>query len=274
MRKFKISDLCWLKKTNDLPSPKKILEFRDDNGINWLLLSGFVEWQEDTPPEIEKYQLPTRRLWYIIQSYLVSKKDVKKVFDWARGQNFMGRWMPESHQFYNVFLGEYPWAPAFIYYNIPYYNHDGWTDNAKSKKMPAKVLITDDEYLSSGSSIDCSTNETISVKLPAKWLVDNMNLNQPYIDGRFFDQNGDLIVFDPTLFEEDYPRVLLIKKDRFCRFLDNKGYSILWILLGEKNMIGGRYSGEEWLGRLEISGAYLLDSKDKITGDFTTRFVK
>ena len=128
----------------------------------------------------------------MVKSYLVKNRDKDKVFKWAKQQNFMGRWMPESHEFYHVYLGEYPWAPAFLYHYIPYYHHDGWTNGAMDKKIPAKILVTDDQYLSSGSSIDCSTNEAVSVKLPVKFIVDGMGLVQKHIDGRFFDKKGDL----------------------------------------------------------------------------------
>lgn len=263
----------WLKKTRDLPDPKKVIEFIDEQGIAWVALEGFVEWQEKTPPEQEKYNLPTRTLWYMVKSYLVRKKNKDKVFKWSKQQNFMGRWMPESHEFYHVYLGEYPWAPAFLYHYIPYYHHDGWTDGARDKKIPAKILVTDDQYLSSGSSIDCSTNEAISVKLPAKFIVDGMNLTQKYIDGRFFDRKGELAAFDPSVFDEEAPRNVLVRKDKLNDFLKRKGYALFWTLLGEKNMIGGGGIGQP-LGWLEIDGAYTLNEQSKIVGAKRSRFKK
>ena len=46
------------------------------------------------------------------------------------------------------------------------------------------------------------------------------------------------------------------------------------ILLGEKNMIGGTFYGEKWIGRLEISGAYSFNSKNRIDGSYEIRFTK
>jgi hypothetical protein len=265
------SDLSWLKKTDDLPKPKKVIGMKDDKGVGWLMLEGFVEWQGETPPEQEKYDVPTRILWYMVKSYIVKKNDLKKVFSWAKRQNFMGRWMPESHEFYNIFLAEFPWAPAFLYHYIPYFHHDGWTDNTTGKKIPAKILVTDDIYLSSGSSIDCSTDEAIRVKLPAKWIVDKMRLKQDFIDGRFFNKNDELVTFDPTVFNNTLPRILLIKKKNLCDFLNLKGYAIFWTLLGEKNMIGGRMIGR-LLGWLEINGAYTLNNRLKLIGSIKCNF--
>jgi len=269
----KISHSTWLKKSQDLPDPKQIIEFVDKQGNVWVALEGFVEWQEKTPPEQEKYNLPTRTLWYMVKSYLVRAKDKSKVFEWAKQQHFMGRWMPESHEFYHVYLGEYPWAPAFLYHYIPYYHHDGWTDGARDEKIPAKILVTDDQYLSSGSSIDCSTNEAISVKLPAKFIVDGINLIQSHIDGRFFDKSGELIAFDPSVFDDDMPGYVFIRKDKLINFLKSKGYALFWTLIGEKNMIGGGGIGQP-LGWLEIDGAYTLDGQNKIVGAKKSRFKK
>ena len=268
-----MSHSAWLKKSRDLPDPKKIIEFIDEEGIAWIALEGFIEWQEETPPEQEKYNLPSRRLWYMIKSYLVRARDGEKVFNWAKWQHFMGRWMPESHEFYHVYLGEYPWAPAFLYHYIPYYHHDGWTDGSRDKKIPAKILVTDDQYLSSGSSIDCSTSETISVKLPAKFLVDEMKLTQNYIDGRFFDNNGNLVAFYPPIFDEKAPSCVLIRKDKLVDFFRVKKYSLVWTLLGEKNIIGGGGIGQP-LGWLEIDGAYTLNGRYEIVGTKKTSFKK
>jgi hypothetical protein len=268
-----ISHSTWLKKVRDLPNPKQIIEFIDEQGNYWVVLEGFIEWQDETPPEQEKYNLPTRTLWYMVKSYLVRAKDKNKVFKWAKQQHFMGRWMPESHEFYDVYLGEYPWAPAFLYHYIPYYHHDGWTDGARDEKIPAKILVTDDRYLSSGSSIDCSTNETISVKLPVKFIVDGMNLTQSHTDGRFFNKSGELIAFDPSVFDDDMPRYVFIRKDKLIDFLKCKGYALFWTLLGEKNMIGGGGIGQP-LGWLEIDGAYTFDDQNKIVGVRKSRFKK
>jgi len=60
-------------------------------------------------------------------SYIVRKRDVNAFFDWARQQDFFGRWMPETHALYEVFLGEFFWSPAYAHFNVPYYHRDGWT---------------------------------------------------------------------------------------------------------------------------------------------------
>jgi hypothetical protein len=211
-------------------------------------------------------------LWYIIKSYLFKKRDKTRIMNWAKQQSFVGPWMPQSYEFDDVYLGEYPWAPAFLHRHASDDNHEDWTNRSRGNhRIPAKLLVTDDEYLSSGSSIDCSTLDSIRVKLPAKYLVDEMNLDEPYIDGRFFDASGDLAAFDPGVFSSDIPRYLLIRKDKLAAFLQATGCSILWTLLGEKNLIGGGVPGQP-LGWLEINGAYTFID-NKVDGSLRASFL-
>lgn len=260
-----ISCFKWLKEIQDLPDPKHIIEYTDEQGNNWLMIDGYIGWQEETPPEQEKYNLPTRRLWYMLKSYLVHAKDKNEIFKWAKQQNFKGRWMPESHDFYNVYLGEYYWAPAFLYYYTSIYQDEGWTDKIRDNSIPSRILVTDEHYNSSGLSRDCSTNESINIKLSAKFIVDKMNLDQTLTDGKFFDKNGELITFDPGIFDANMSRCIFIRKNKMIHFLKNNGYALFWTLLGEKNIIGGYSIGRQF-GRLEINGAYTLSKKNKIIG--------
>lgn len=268
-----LSDRSWIKKEKHIPMAEELIEVKDDKGGKWLILNGFVDWQEPIPPEEEKFNIPTRRLWYIIKGYFIKMNNQTKFTNWAKKQNFMGRWMPVSHEFYHVFIGEYPWAQSFLNVYKDYGFQNGWSTQSDRRKIPVKVLITDNLYVSSGSSIDCSVNEAISIKLPSKWIAVQMELQQLFGDGRFYDRNGDLVVIDPAVFDINAPRVLLIKKTPLLRFINSKNLGMVWTLLGEKNIIGGHTTPENWVGRLEVSGAYSMDRENTITGNVTCKFV-
>ncbi|NCT00289.1 hypothetical protein GW765_04935, partial [Candidatus Parcubacteria bacterium] len=159
------------------------------------------------------------------------------------------------------------------YHYIPFFNHDGWTNGGGRNKIPAKILVTDDEYLSSGSSIDCSCEQAIRIKLPAKWLIDKMKLKQKYTDGRFYDKAGELTAFDPAVFTNNAPPFVLIRKDKLCSFLRREKLDIFWTLLGEKQTIGGGGIGQPE-GWQEISGVYTLNANCDIVGSMTSEFKK
>jgi hypothetical protein len=263
----------WLKKVNDLPEPQDIINVIDENTVSWLILNGYVKWEEEIPPEEEQYHYSQKSICYMVQSYIVKSKNLRKIYNWAKNPSYSQEWMPESSGFSNsIFLGEYSWAPAFLYYHSDY---DDWTDESNfGSKIPVKVLITDDQYFRSGESTDCSTCEGIRVKLPANWLEKKMQINQTYNDGRFFDKNNELVTFDPTVFRKGIPEVLLMNKNKLCQFLGSKGYSIFWTITGNKRIIGETFSTNKPKGMLNISGAYRLDSRNKIVGIMNTKFEK
>jgi len=269
----KLSDGKWLQNKKDFPNIKKLIKVRDKRRKDWLILEGFFRWEQEYPPEEEKYEKPRRDLWIMVKSYLVKRKDLQKIYNWAIKQDFMGRWMPESHEFYTVFLREYPWAPSFVSINIPYYHHNEWTRGSKfdKAKIPTKILVTDDEYLKEGSGFDCSTDSGFAIKLPAKWIYDKMALLPTSIDGSFSNKKDEVIFQDPSV-TENGPKTLLADRKELTQFLVKNGYDIFWTILSEKGMIGGGIGAGYYPGRLEISGAYKINSKLKISGKLNTKF--
>lgn len=256
----------WIKNSKKLPNPFSVIELNDAEGKTWVVLEGFCEWQEETPPEYKKYDLPTRTLYYMLKSYLVKADHKDKFFSWSKKQRFYGRWMPESHEFIQVLLGEYPSYPAFLDARP-----NGWIDEVRhgKQKIPASVLVTDEGYLNEGSTHDCSIDESINVKLPAKWITDRMKLQQKYTDGRFYDGQGELVACYPFVFDRKPPSFLLMRKDKLITFLKKEKCSIFWTLLGEKQTIGGGGIGQPY-GWQEISGVYTLGTKDKLRGMMKT----
>ena len=132
----------------------------------------------------------------------------------------MNRWMPESGELHDTFLGEYPWASSFMDQYDP--NYDDWTDNSREKLIPGKVVVTADKYIMSSSSFDCSIDEGRNILLPAKKIVDEMRLRQLHMDGRFYDSSGDLVAFDPGVFRgyDWMPSGLLINKAKLLGFFE------------------------------------------------------
>jgi len=264
-------DVKWLRSSEDLPAIEPLIEVTNpDDGSRWLVLEAFYRWEQPTPSGEEPFGIPRRNIWYMLKSYIVKKSDMDELFDWAKKQNFMGRWMPESHEITRVFLGEFFWAPAFECHNIPYYHHDGWT-RGYNNRIPKELLVTTDQYMQEYSGYDCSIDETIHIYLSAKWVADSMCLCWKGVEGYFYDNKGNLVVLDPSV-RTPGPGALLINRDVFLKFLNDNGYDLLWTILGEKNIIGGRMSPDDWKGRLELTGTYRIH-KHNIEGVVNPKFI-
>jgi hypothetical protein len=204
-------DKTWIADSADVPDLKGLLIVTNPaEGSRWITLQGWYHWEEPVPPEEERFEKERREIWNLARCYLVRRKNFQQVFRWAKRQNFMGRWMPENHELWRVFLGEFPWAPAFRFQDQPYYSRDGWT-RGRDNNIPAPILSTVDEYLGESSSRDCSVHDTIHVTLPSKFIVEGMGLNWNGSEGNFFDSEGQLVAVDPSV-RGAGPRALLIRE--------------------------------------------------------------
>lgn len=264
------SDLKWLQKKSDLLDPKGVINITDDKGKDWLALKGIFVWQQDTPPDQEKYDYPTRELFYILKSFIVKKTDVKAITSWVLGKGY-GNWLPESHNWYETFIGEFPNSTSFKDMRG---DHNIWTKAHERGEdvNNTLVVVSDDAYLNE-FTLDCSRDENISMMLPSKFLVNKMKLKHPELDGRFRDKNGNLVIYATSVSEENKPSALVADKKSLLEFLDKNGYAIFWTIQGEKQFIGGSRSGsDKYRGRLEINGAYYFDSRHKLNGGMKSVF--
>jgi hypothetical protein len=247
----KSTNLEWLQDKDDLPSIEPLINIVNPKDESyWLALETCTSWNE--PVALGEERLARRQIWYMIKSYIVHKEDLDCVYDWAIQQDFMGRWMPESHESFQMFLGEFFWSPAFRYHNIPYFSRSSWT-SGRQNRIPREVLVTTDQYMQESSGFDCSIDESFSIYLPSQFLVDQMKLKWNGVEGYFFNQAGHLIAFDPSI-REAGPIACLINREALIKFLNQNGYDILWTFLGEKIIL----NDNPLHGRLEMSGAFRL----------------
>lgn len=260
-------DTKWLRDQTDVPDVRKIIEITNPQAkANWLCLDGFVKWETTNPIDEERYEKPRRELWLMIKSYLVNNKDVPQISRWTAKQNFIGRWMPEVVSCYDVLLGEFHWAKPYL---DQYGNDDEWIGGDESSLIPKKVLVPVEEYINEGSGFDCSTDTGIQIKIPSGLLAKKMNLRNA-LDGRFYDSEGNLLAFDPSLFEYG-PSALLLKRENFIEFLEENQLSIFWTVVGEKQVLDGSWDKGNWKSRLNINGVYWLKA-DKLNGKLSMTF--
>jgi hypothetical protein len=96
-----------------------------------------------------------------------------------------------------------------------------------------------------------------------------MGLKYSQTEGEFSNATNEAECFAPDVYF-DSKSYLLVKKNLFLKFLHKNNLNILWTVLGEKQIIGGRAFGAGYPGRLEISGAYYFEN-NLITGTLNTK---
>ncbi len=259
----------WISQRDDLPCPAELIDVVDSNATNWLVLEGHYDFGQPLPPESDRYDSSSRGIWYQLRSYIVRQEDLPVVYEWAKQQNFMGRWMPESNDTLHMFIGEHPWADVV--------KEDGfseWTDltrHGAGRPLPAQVMVTSQGYLWERASFDCSLEDSASCILPNQWLANALKLAWGGAEGQYFDNYGKLTAFDPSVMETG-PSALLVNKQSLTAYLQRSGYAIFWTLLGEK-LITGNMNELQTDGRLEISGTYTLEG-ESIIGELTSKLSK
>jgi hypothetical protein len=249
----------WVKRTNDLPDPAKIMQVTDCFKNKWLVLEIYPDWEEPVGLGIDKFEHPHKYLWYLIKSYIVKEKDYTKIVDWCSEQHFMGRWMPESRDMYQMFSREYYWSPAYRFFQKPYWGGQTWSaiSDRENDREVGKVMVTAECYLWE-EEYDCSKDETISFLKPTQVIFEGLDMQFGPKEGELLDEKGQPICFDPSV-SYGSPTCLLVREDSFNNFLKKNNLRIFWTVLGEKWVRGGGFSGDYPSDRLEFSGVYTFD---------------
>jgi hypothetical protein len=254
----------WVIQTDDLPNIEHLLNFlRTSDGSRWHNVHGYFNWRQPVPADHDSHDVERRELWYIINTYLIQTEDVAAFKKWAKDVDFWGRWMPESPEYYEMFLGEYGWSPAAQYFQQQYcrdHGDDGLVQ--PNHDCPVKLKLITLKYLSESGGFDCSVDETFSLRLPIFNIVKLVGLKWSGDAADYFDQEGNLAVFDPTA-HENGPTALLFREDLFREFLAREKLTVCWSVIGEKRVIGAGFSPRDQEA-LHISGAYVLDENGPV----------
>lgn len=261
----------WLNDSSNLPNMEEIIQITDVKGEDWLVLEGFPSWSEPRKIGEEKWDQPHKELWCQIRSYIVKDDEFHPFKDWAIKQDFMGGWMPESGDRYEMFSREYYWSTTQDYFMTEYFGGIEWTDvqDQQSGKYIAKVNVTAQGFLWE-EEFDESKEETIRFLKPSPLVYNGMELIYSQREGEFIDNLNEAQCFATNVYHnsESY---LLVKKSSFLKFLNEKNLKIVWTVLGAKEIFGGRSFEAEYHGRLELSGAFYFEN-NTLTGKLNTKF--
>lgn len=255
-----IENKSWLEIKDDYPDPEKIINLTLDNN-EWLILESHLDWEEPELIGNERYACPQKRLWYQIRSYIVKKDNFESIILWLKNKNFMGRWMPESIERWEIFDREFYWSPAYNYFFEIYNEGDQFQriySDRSCKEIVGEVTVTTEMNIWE-SGYDKSFVKSSGLK-PCNEIFSHMQLKYGDEEGFYYSLENEKICYDLSeLFSVGSN--LIIQKDNFLNFLEENGYSIFWTILGEKNIIGN-YDRDDYGSWPSISGVYYF--KDNV----------
>ena len=171
---------------------------------------------------------------------------------WAERQDWFGRWMPEGPTASATYFGEWPWHPSATIFGDERCEIE--SRRYQAGEAPTNVLPTWADYHWEG---DASLPDGANAVLPAAWIVKHQNLRWHQGSFAFQRAAGQVVVRDPTSHILG-PSALLFAEDSMRQLLDAEGSSLVWTVLGEKNISGGPRDRSR--GVLVISGVGALES--------------
>jgi len=258
----------WIRMSSDLPDPTKIIEITDTEGIQWLVLETHPVWNENSDIFKDRWEQVKGTLWYQIRSYLVSNTDLPNFKNKLKEIFYRGS-MPEARNNSTIFSREYHWSPAYEFFLNPYYNGEQWIVVNESKKGAkiGKVYRTT-EYYNWEKGRDFSKESTIGFYKPTKMIREALEMCYSRVEGEFVNIEGQKLCFDPSVTTRCISS-LLIRKDKLSIFLQENNLSLIWGVVGEKQVSARTWAKGEYPGRMNIWGLFSLEN-DIVNGKLST----
>lgn len=257
---WKMDNKEWINFTGDIQNPKNSIFFTDDSGQEWIALDSSPNWIEPIKKGIDKSSIVYKKAWYILDSYVIPNEHIDEFKAWAEHQSFWNSWMPKSKEHYQMFNREFYWSDTYTFFQNPYYGYEEWSEinDYKSKmKYPHKIGLTTSHYYWE-SEFDYSKEGSLHMNKPSSILFEGMKMRYSAKEGHFIDNDREIICFDPSIYHESNP-YLMIRKDKLIQFLSENNLTICWTLLGEKQVITPSFGRDDSVGVMQMSGYVSLD---------------
>ena len=255
--------LAWLESDSDIINESALIDLHNPKtGRRWLALSGISNWSAyGVRGGAKEFQRDT---WFRLTCIVVNRKDQTKMIESIRDKILT---TPDSFpeiELYsgNFYLGEYHWHPEIREF-------DRWSSHDYRQAFTVPIRPTVASYMCEKGNYDCSIDKTISINMPAPWLLRKMGLRLS--SGRsliFLNSDGQDTFYDPSVVESG-PAASLVDRDLFLQMLDLQHLCAIWIIAGEKNAYGGSEVGSGFGGCLRHTAIYRLDG-NRFTRHFHT----
>lgn len=242
----------WLWSQDNLPNFKDSLIVKDSENEEWIVLNTFVNWKHDAEEDL-KDEIPSQDVWYRINSCIIKKNQVNKFKREIGKRQLVSPDILKPSVISEAYFREYPWHP--IYKDMIEDKTDFDYDN--EWKMPYHVPVNKYDWEKDGR--DFSIDESVSLFLPSKKIIDGLGLIPDLKNGnQWLSKAQKIVFFDPSI-KEKGNSCALIHKNSFFNWLEENDLQLIWLIGGEKQLF--TYMATKFFGRLIYSGFYNLDSK-------------
>ncbi|WP_163511179.1 NACHT domain-containing protein [Fodinicola acaciae] len=245
-------DAAWA--TNDAYAPRvdQLLFATDQDGSQWLPLEGHYQWSQPQHPEDAATGTPHHQAWAQIRSYIINADDARLWAAWARGQDFDGRWMPESAGPTGLLLADHP-------YKSDWPDIEGRDGHYYDKTPPPNgYTITTVQYCGLDNDWDQSDSKHLHALMPATAMCKLMGLQRA--DDFRWEAAGD-VQAENFAAREVGPDSVHMRAATLVKMLRREHRCLIWTILARKETTSGLH---DWPrdGRpvfRTLSASYLFD---------------
>ena len=107
--------------------------------------------------------------------------------------------------------------------------------------------------------------------IPSKEIIEGMKLKR-FDDEKYYNENGELVAYDPTNIDSSDHSILLINKKLFLDYLEKNNLTAFWIVTGEKLLVPighSKFSN----GSMMVNGILTLDDSNNLCDHIKSKFI-
>lgn len=244
-----INDDNWINNNEYLPDFRYMAKHQD--GSEYVMLMGYDTSKNDG-----------KETFLFSNAGFVKQEDAEKFAEWAKIQNFYGRWMPEHQGLIEFLWNDYPWADVYkstIEHEVWSRTHDCPCDMQLSYEAQLQEdwegIGRDDEFLR-------------TVYMPCPEMMEQMDLYCSEIRGIIKTSDGAVAAINTD--HGNCINGLFVRRDILNQYLEQNGYVMFYYVLGEKVLnLGGMRSIMK-----DLSAAYQYQSEKAIIEIQPMRVIK
>lgn len=203
----------WINKNEYLPDFRCMAKLQD--GAEYVMLMGY-----DTSKEDEK------ETFLFSNAGFVKQEDAEKFANWAKIQNFYGRWMPEHRGMIEFLWNDYPWADVYK----SSIEHEAWS---RSHDCPCDMQLSYEAQLQEDWEGIGRENEFLStVYMPCVEMMEQMGLYCSEIRGVIKATDDSVVALNTS--HGNCVHGLFVRRDILNDYLKQNSYMMFYYVLGEK----------------------------------------
>lgn len=212
----------WLESRMLVPKPRLIVE--DKEGKQWVNIVGYQKSKQEKDDE-------KRDTFIFINPCLVKKEYADQFEEWAKGQCFYGRWMPEDTGRDDYLWNEFPWSDS--YKSLDLSDEDDIISSGAV--APCKVMLPYATQLQEHrEGIDDDEEFEGMIYMPSKDMFEHFDLHTAE-RGVTRDSDGNVVALCRNI-QDDIFDTLVIKRELLNQYLETKGLTLFYCMLAEKRL--------------------------------------